>query len=125
VATKFCQHHGIEVPSMDKFKAVLLGVFNSCIAIVMTPWMMVMGIKLLFWPYLLTYYEANFVIELKNNKEEFEALYTVIDFVVIGILSWFAPLWLGVFLWIALAVSYLFTWQVKSLVLPDENESVG
>jgi multidrug efflux pump subunit AcrB len=106
---------------MDSFKAFLLGVFNSGIAILMTPWMMVMGIKLAFWPHLLTEREAETILALKNNKEEFEALRAVVDFVVIGVLSWFSPLWLGVFLWIAFVVSYLFTWQVKSMVLPDEE----
>jgi hypothetical protein len=106
---------------MDMLKALLTWVINSGIAIVLTPWWMVMGIKLAFWPHLLTEREAETIIELKNNKEDFEALRAVIDFVVIGVLSWFSPLWLGVFLWIALGVSYSFHWQVRALVFSDEE----
>lgn len=83
-----------------------------------------MAIKLEFWPSLLTNHETNLILTIKGEKEELAGLKTIGDFVVIGVLSWLSPLWIGVFLWIALVVSYLFMWQVRALALPDENESI-
>lgn len=84
-----------------------------------------MGVKLAFWPHLLTDCEAGTILAIKGEKEELAALKVIADFVVIGVLSWFSPLWLSVFLWIALVVNYLFIWQVKTLVLEEKEEAKG
>lgn len=110
---------------MEQIKAFMSWLFFLGVSIVTTPWMIVMGVKLAFWPHLLTDCEAETILAIKGEKEELAALKVIGDFVAICVLSWLSPLWLGVFLWIALVVNYLFMWQVKALVLEEKEEVKG
>lgn len=100
---------------MNKIKPILTWVAYLGLSIVLTPWILVVAIKLAFWPHLLNDCENTIVSEIKSEANESTALKTARDFLAVGVITFSLPFWLGIYLWIGLVVTYLFLLEIRLL----------
>jgi len=108
---------------MDKIKSIVPWFVAFAFSIIMTPWIMVIAIKLALWPHLLSAYETEIILTMKGDiKDEMFFLKSLRELIVVSVLCVFSPLWLALLLWLALAMSYLFMFEVRLLTL-DENSN--
>jgi hypothetical protein len=106
---------------MDRIKQAAFWLINFVLAFVFMPWMIVMTIKLVISPSLLTNREAEIVLTIKSEaNKEIDVIDEARDFVVVFFMSYFSSPSLGLWLWISLAISYMFRWAVNLLAF-DEN----
>lgn len=105
---------------MEMIKAVLMWSLSMALALVVTPWTIVMAIKLALWPQLLNDYEQSLIVTMQSEiDEEFVAVKTVRDIFAVVVISMFVPPWMALWLWIALVVSFVFMLEIKVLVMTD------
>lgn len=107
---------------MNTVKAILMWPLSLALALAIFPWMIVMAIKLALWPQLLTEYETRHILGVKDEIKDATALSTVADFMGVGAIALFTPLWMSVWLWMAMVVSYLFMLLVRNLALDEKSD---
>lgn len=100
---------------MNKIKSVLSWAVYTGIAVLVTPWTLVVIIKLAFWPYLLTSCESEIVLNAKGEINKESALQTALELLVVGVLTLLLPTWMGLWLWITLVASHIFLLQLRLL----------
>jgi hypothetical protein len=106
---------------MNKSRSIQDWAVTLLFSLMVTPWTILIGLKLAFIPAYLNAHEKGIISNIRSEIHEATVLSVTADFVAIGLMSFFAPEWLGIYLWLALIVSYLFLLEVLILTLEDKN----
>lgn len=99
--------------SLNTIKPILLWLASLSFSVVIMPWTMVTAIKLALWPSLLSDYEKGVIVSMKGDLKSTTPVTIILDIFAVGVLSLLTPMWLAVYLWMALGVSYLFLLEVQ------------
>jgi|GEM_PF-4468576 hypothetical protein len=108
---------------MNKSRSILDWAITLLFSLIVTPWTILIGLKLAFLPGYLTNREKGIVSNIRSETHEATALSVVADFAVIGLVSSLTPKWISMYLWLALIISYLFLLEVLILTLEDKSSS--
>jgi hypothetical protein len=106
---------------MNKSYSILERAITLLFTLIVTPWTIVIAIKLGLWPVLLSHYERGIIENIRSEVKETTPMSVVIDFSAVALISIFTPLWLSVYLWAGVLISYLFLLEVLILILDENN----